>query len=87
MARDTIKPDITLFLHYETIKIDNKKIISLDNQRGTNRPYCLAKKGMRPEGVYVRQGYSSIPATDGDHFEEMRSLNQNLTFEAIKKDI
>ncbi len=97
MVRDTIKPDITLFLHYETIKINNKNIVVIDVQRGTDRPYYLAKKGMRPEGVYVRQGYSSVPATDGairkmiketdgDHFEEMRSLNQNLTFEITKKE-
>ena len=42
----------------------------------------------------MRQGYSSVPATntmirrmiketDGDHFEEMRSLEQNLTFDAV----
>lgn len=47
--------------------------------------------------MFVRQGYSSVPATntairrmiketDGDHFEEMRSLEQNLTFEAAKKE-
>lgn len=66
-------------------------------QRGTNRPYYLAKKGLRPEGVYVRQGTSSVPATDtlirqmiketdGDSFEEMRALEQNLTFEATAKE-
>lgn len=27
-----------------------------------------------------------IKETDGDHFEEMRSLEQNLTFEAAKKE-
>lgn len=55
------------------------------------------KMGLRPEGVYVRQGYSSAPATntairrmiketDGDRFEEMRSLEQALTFEAATKE-
>ncbi len=97
MVRDTIKPDITMFLHYETIEEGNKKFIAVDIQRGTNRPYYLAKKGMRPEGVYVRQGYSSVPAsdiairrmikeTDGDQFESMRSLNQKLSFQAMKKE-
>ena len=96
MVRDTIKPDVTMFVHYETIEEEGKEIIAIDIQRGTDRPYYLAKKGMRPEGVYVRQGYSSVPATDnairrmiketdGDRFEAMRSLNQNLTFEATKK--
>ncbi len=97
MARDAIKPDITMFLHYETIEENGKKIVAIDVQRGTDRPYYIAKKGMRPEGVYVRQGYSAVPAadaairrmikeTDGDSFEAMRSLNQELTFNAVKKE-
>ena len=96
MVRDAIKPDLTMFLHYETLNEDGKQIVAVDIQQGTERPYYIAKKGLRPEGVYVRQGYSSVPATntairrmiketDGDHFEDMRSLNQELTFEAAKK--
>lgn len=98
MVRDSIKPDVTMFLHYQTVEENGKEIVAVDIQRGTDRPYYLAKKGMRPEGVYVRQGYSSVPATDtairrmiketdGDRFEAMRSLNQELTFEATKKDL
>lgn len=97
MVRDAIKPDLTMFLHYETLKEDGKQIVVIDIQQGTERPYYIAKKGLRPEGVYVRQGYSSVPATntiirrmiketDGDHFEDMRSLNQKLTFAAAKKE-
>ncbi len=84
MVRDAIKPDLTMFLHYETLTADGKRIVVVDIQQGTERPYYIAKK------VYVRQGYSSVPATntairrmiketDGDHFEEMRFLEQNLT--------
>lgn len=97
MVRDAIKPDLTMFLHYETLEEDGKKVVAVSIQRGTERPYYIAKKGLRPEGVYVRQGYSSVPATDsairqmiketdGDHFEAMRSLNQELTFEAAQKE-
>lgn len=97
MVRDAIKPDITMFLHYETLEEDGKKIVVVDIQRGTDCPYYIAKKGMRPEGVYVRQGYSAVPATDaairqmiketdGDRFESMRSLNQELTFEVAEKE-
>lgn len=97
MVRDAIKPDLTMFLHYETLNEDGKQIVAVNIQQGTERPYYVAKKGLRPEGVFVRQGYSSVPATntairrmiketDGDHFEEMRSLEQNLTFEAAKKE-
>lgn len=97
MVRDVIKPDLTMFLHYETLNEDGKQIVAIDVQQGTERPYYIAKKGLRPEGVFVRQGYSSVPATntdirrmiketDGDHFEEMRSLEQDLTFEAAEKE-
>lgn len=97
MVRDAVKPDVTMFIHYETIECDGKAVVAVNIQRGTNRPYYLAKKGLRPEGVYVRQGYSSVPATDtairqmiketdGDSFENMRSINQALTFEATKKE-
>ena len=39
-----------MFLHYQTIEEDGKEIVAVDIQRGTDRPYYLAKKGMRPEG-------------------------------------
>ena len=97
MVRDAIKPDVTMFIHYETLNCDGREVVAVNVQRGTNRPYYLAKKGLRPEGVYVRQGYSSVPATDtairqmiketdGDSFENMRSIDQALTFEATKKE-
>lgn len=97
MVRDAIKPDVTMFIHYETLNCEGKAVVAVNVQRGTNRPYYLAKKGLRPEGVYVRQGYSSVPATDtairqmiketdGDSFENMRSINQGLTFEVTKKE-
>lgn len=97
MVRDAVKPDVTMFIHYETLDCEGKAVVSVNIQRGTNRPYYLAKKGLRPEGVYVRQGYSSVPATDtairqmiketdGDSFENMRSINRALTFETTKKE-
>lgn len=95
--RDTIKPDATMFIHYDTLEVDNHIILAVDIQRGTDRPYYISTKGMRPEGVYVRQGPSSVPAsdsairqmikdTDGDSFELMRSLNQELTFDATSQE-
>lgn len=97
MVRDAIKPDITMFVHYKTIEVDTQKVVMVDVQRGTERPYYIARKGLRPEGVYVRQGYSSVPATDtairsmiketdGDSFEAMRCLDQNLTFDVTSKE-
>lgn len=97
MVRDAIKPDVTMFVRYEVLTQEDKQVIAVHVQRGTNRPYYLAKKGLRPSGVYVRQGVSAVPAsgtairamikeTDGDRFEEMRSLEQQLTFVATEQE-
>lgn len=96
MIRDSIKPDITMFVHYETLSIENKNIVAVTVQKGTDRPYYLASKGLKPTGVYVRNGTSTDPAsdtairkmikeTDGDSFESMRSLEQSLTFSAAEE--
>ncbi len=96
-VRDAIKPDVTMFVRYNTITEDDKTIIAVEVQSGTNKPYYLHAKGLRPEGVYVRQGTSSVPAsdivirkmikdTDGDNYEDMRSLEQNLTFERASEE-
>jgi ATP-dependent DNA helicase RecG len=86
-----IKPDLTMFVDYKTEKIKKNAVIVVTVQKGTACPYYLAGKGIRPEGVYVRQGASSVPATesairnmiketDGEKYEKARSLNQELTF-------
>lgn len=93
MVRDTIKPDVTMFVRYEAQEIDGKQILAVTVQKGTDRPYYLGSKGLKPSGVYVRNGTSTDPATDtairkmiketdGDCFEDTRSLEQNLTFTA-----
>lgn len=90
--RDAIHPDITMFVECKNDVMDGKSIVCVTVQRGTARPYYLHSKGIRPEGVYVRQGASTVPATEtailnmiketsGDSYEVARSLNQQLTFE------
>lgn len=90
--RDAIRPDVTLFTDCSVQQREGRTILVLRVQRGTARPYYLAGKGIRPEGVYVRQGASKVPATEaailrmiketgGDSYEETRSLRQQLTFE------
>ena len=93
MIRDAIRPDVTMFTDVNVTEMEGKPVIVVNVQRGTARPYYLAAKGVRPEGVYVRQGSSSVPAsetailhmireTSGDRYEDARSLNQQLTFDA-----
>lgn len=95
--RDSVKPDVTLFVDYRQERMDGKHILAVSVQKGTSSPYYLAGKGIRPEGIYVRQGASSVPATetailrmikdtDGETYEEARSLNQDLTFESAGKE-
>lgn len=90
--RDAVRPDVTMFIDCRNDVIDEKPVVCVTVQRGTARPYYLHSKGIRPEGVYVRQGASTVPATDatilsmiketsGDSYEAARSLNQQLTFE------
>ena len=88
--RDTIMPDVTMFVHFT---VQENKVVRIVVSEGTNKPYYLRGKGLKPNGVYVRQGTSSVPASyeqirqlikdnDGDNFEEMRSIHQDLTFDA-----
>jgi len=97
VIRSAIKPDLTLFVDCKTEKKGKSTVMVITVQKGTACPYYLAGKGIRPEGVYIRQGASSVPATesailnmiketDGEKYEEVRSLNQDLTFKEAKKN-
>lgn len=94
--RDSIRPDITMFVSYDILTEENKQIVAVRVQAGTNKPYYLDSKGMRPSGVYVRQGTCCAPAssdairamikdTDGDTYEDKRSLEQELTFDSASQ--
>ena len=91
--RDAIQPDVTIFIKYAVLE---NRVIRIAVGEGASKPYYLRKKGLKPSGVFVRQGTSSVQAsqdqirrlikeTDGDNFEAMRSLDQDLTFHEAKK--
>ena len=86
--RDAIAPDVTMFVRYV---LQENRVIQIEVGEGSYKPYYLKSKGMKPTGVYVRQGASSVQASadqirrmikdaEGEVFEEMRSLNQELSF-------
>lgn len=88
--RDAIAPDVTMFVRYVL-----QKVIQIEVGEGSYKPYYLKSKGMKPTGVYVRQGASSVQASpdqirrmikesDGDNFEASRCLEQDLTFAAAE---
>jgi len=96
-VRDGIRPDITPFTSGFFENIEGKDVIVFEVQKGTASPYYLTSKGIRPEGVYIRQGSSSVPAsrsaiikmikeTDGDSYEETRSLDQDLTYNTLRDE-
>jgi len=96
LCRDGIQPDVMMFLSCDRTVIEDKDVIRLQVQRGTDCPYYLKGKGIRPEGVYVRRGPVSLPAAEsqirkmireaGDfHYEQERSLEQELTFKETER--
>jgi ATP-dependent DNA helicase RecG len=91
--RDGILPDVTMFVDYSAYE----GRIAVTVQEGTNKPYFLPEKGIKPSGVYVRQGASNVPAscdqiremiklTDGGKFESARSLVQELSFNSAEEE-
>lgn len=77
-----------MFIRYV---LQDNNVIKIEVGEGSYKPYYLKSKGMKPNGVFVRQGASSVQASpdqirkmiknsDGDVFEEMRSAIQELTF-------
>lgn len=73
-----------------------KEPLSLKYSEGQSG-LAIKPQRVQLEGVYVWQGTSSVPETDsairrmikdtdGDSFEDMRSLEQNLTFDTAKHE-
>lgn len=96
--KDSIAPDIMPFVNVKAIKMDGKDVVEITVSTGTNRPYYLKEKGLKPTGVYVRKGSSSQPMTDegirnmiirnsGRSYESCRSLKQELTFDVLKSEM
>ena len=91
--RDAIMPDVTMFVKYT---IQENRVVRITVGEGSYKPYYLKAKGLKPNGVFVRQGTSSVSASpeqiramikesDGDTFESMRSMEQELTFKSAKE--
>lgn len=96
--KDSICPDIMPFVKICAVQKEEKTVIEVTVEVGTNRPYYLQEKGLKPTGVYVRKGSSSQPLSDegiremivevnGDSYENCRSMNQSLTFETLETEM
>lgn len=95
MIHDSLYPDAMMFIQLRLVREENKSIIKINVLEGINKPYYLLAKGLRPSGVYIRQGTATVKASseairqmikqsDGDVFEENISLEQDLTFTITK---
>lgn len=96
--RDSIRPDVSMFTNMSLLKEEDRFYIKLEVSQGTKKPYYLSDKGLKPTGVYVRNGTTSAPAsedairmmikaTDGDSFEANTSLIQELNFSSLEKEM
>lgn len=97
-VRNGIRPDASMFTSIELVQENHKSLVRIAVQQGTKKPYYLSDKGLKPSGVYVRSGTASAPAsedairrmikmTDGDSFENNRSLIQDLTFTSLNREM
>lgn len=91
MIRDGIKPDLTAYTSIAAVNDEDRTVVKITVLRGAKRPYHLSDKGLKPNGVFIRHGVSSVPATDemiremlresdGVTFDKSRCINQELTF-------
>lgn len=91
MLRDSVRPDVLMMTSMEAIDAGGRTVVGVHVGRGVHRPYYVAGKGPRPEGVYVRSGAASVPASETailrmlresalEPYEAMPSLEQGLTF-------
>lgn len=94
-CRNSISPDITMFIKVEPIVFDGKSVVRIAVLSGSDKPYYIRDKGLKPTGVMIRVGSSTVPATEehirtmiklsgGDNYVEGISVEQELTFKAAK---
>ena len=90
--RTMIRPDVLMALSTEVESFGEKSIIVVTVDKGAKRPYYLASKGLKPEGVYVRSGAASVPSSETailqmiqesseDSFERHLCMEQGLSFD------
>ena len=96
MLEADVEPDIRRYIAIREEVVEGRPLVVVDVQEGDRKPYCIARKGYVPAGVYVRVGTSCTHAShelirsmildsDGDSLEEQRCREQDLTFDGASK--
>ena len=94
--KDGIRPDVMPFIKIESVQEEGTTVVEIRVGAGAGKPYYLAGKGLRPNGVYVRRGSASQPLSDagirtmiaestGASYEQCRSMRQDLSFAAMER--
>ena len=92
---DKVRPDITMTTKVTVDENGGKPLVIIDVREGDKKPYYIREKGLRAEGVYVRDGTSSVPVTEerfqqmvmnakSQAFENQISFVQDLTFDYLR---
>jgi ATP-dependent DNA helicase RecG len=91
--QDSIRPDAKVFISIEILEGD---VICIKVKEGSTKPYYIQGKGLRPEGVYLRLGSTSVPSSEAGikqmliastyvSYELMPCTNQELSFSTAEK--
>ncbi len=94
--REGISPDCTQFFRLDSVQEEGKQVVRIHVVRGTQTPYYLSDKGLRPNGVYLRVGSTSVPAqeesirkllrrSEVQPYENKKAARQDLTFSAAAR--
>ena len=78
--RDAIQPDVTMFVRYV---LQENKVIRIEVGEGSYKPYYLKGKGLKPAGVYVRQGATSVQASPEQIRQEIASWDSAKIQKAV----
>lgn len=89
--KNGIRPDCSQFFNIKAVQDNGKYIVQINVIKGSHRPYYLGEKGIKPSGVFIRIGSTTVQAQeekirelikrdDGDSFELKVAHRQDLTF-------
>lgn len=93
--KNNVQPSTLGLFDIVVEKIDNKNVIRIIITSGTEKPYYLRKRGMTPEGCYIRVGSSVERMTNKmiedlfarrtrNNLKELEAPRQELTFNQLK---
>lgn len=95
-VRNSIRPDCGQFIKINSEEKDGKTIVRVNVVKGTHQPYYLGEKGLRPNGVFVRMGSTTVQAqeeqirellkqSEKEEYESKIAARQDLTFDYAEK--